>query len=93
MEAAFKRGFQTYGGKKLFSSIMISPAKITPPAVTRFLQSKINMLDTGKIRSSPQAQEKLCQLKHHAKGTCPICAPHKEKAEKDLISLDSSDDE
>ncbi|GJS24613.1 hypothetical protein Tco_0453245 [Tanacetum coccineum] len=37
MEASFKRGFRTYSGKKRFSSIMISPAKITPNAAKIFI--------------------------------------------------------
>jgi hypothetical protein len=40
MEAAFIKGFRTYGGKNLFSSVMISPAKITPQAANRFFTIK-----------------------------------------------------
>jgi hypothetical protein len=89
MEAAFKKGFRTYGGKTRYSSVMMAPAKMTPPAAERFLQAKIKMIDTGNLKSSPQAQERFCQLRKHDKGTCLICSPQKEK---DLISLSSDDD-
>ncbi|GJY83581.1 WD repeat-containing protein PCN-like protein isoform X1 [Tanacetum coccineum] len=46
MEASFKRGFHTYSGKKRLSSIMISPAKITPNAARSFMQDKITLLNT-----------------------------------------------
>jgi hypothetical protein len=55
MEAAFKKGFRTYVGKKLFSTVMISPAKHIPPATSHLLQTKIIMIEFGKIKSSTQA--------------------------------------
>jgi hypothetical protein len=70
---------------------MTSSEKITPPAVDRFLQAKTKMIDSGILKSSPQALERFCHLRKHEKGTCPIYPPHKEEV-KDLISL-SSDDE
>jgi hypothetical protein len=82
IEAAFKKGFHSYGGKKMFSSIMISSAKATPPSVTRYLQSKIELIETGKIKSSPQAQDRFCQLRRHIKDTCLATLHRKLKKKK-----------
>jgi hypothetical protein len=91
MEASFKKVFRSYGGKKMYSSIMISSAKTTPPSATRYLQSKIELIETGKIKSSPQAQDRFCQLRRHIKDTCPACSPQKAKEEKNLIDLSDED--
>jgi hypothetical protein len=95
MEVAFKKGFRTFRGKRLFSSVMISPAKIAPPAASRFLQTKIHMIESEKIKSSPQVQDRFCQFRRQIRDTCLACSPLKEKLEKDkdLINLHSSDDE
>jgi hypothetical protein len=89
METAFKRGFRTYGGKIRYYLVMTAPAKMTPPAADRFLQAKITIIDSGNLKSNPQALDRFCQLRKHDKGTCPVCSLQKEK---DLISL-SSDEE
>ncbi|GJW64383.1 hypothetical protein Tco_0116267 [Tanacetum coccineum] len=81
MEASFKRGFRTYSGKKKLSSIMISPAKITPNAARNFTQDMINFLDTGLIKSSPYAQNKICRYRQHERGTCSACSPLNETEE------------
>ncbi|KAL5758718.1 hypothetical protein ACOSP7_021329 [Xanthoceras sorbifolium] len=65
LEASFKHEFRTYGGGKILSSIMISPAKTTPVAARNYMATKIKLLNTGAIRSSPQAQEKICQFRQH----------------------------
>lgn len=40
LEACGKKGYRTYGGKKIYSSVMISPAKVTPPSALNYLQTK-----------------------------------------------------
>jgi hypothetical protein len=64
MEAAFKQGFRTYGGKTRYSSVMIAPAKMTPPAADRIFtsqdkddrlwKSQIQSTSTRKILPAPQ---------------------------------------
>lgn len=94
MEASFKRGFRTYGGNKIYSSVMISPAKSTPKAAENYLRTKIELLDKGVIKSSPQAQHKICNFRGHKRGRCPSCSPDKgtETNEDTGVHL-ASDDE
>lgn len=73
MEANFKKGFRTYGGKSLYSSVMISFAKESPRAAKNYLEAKIKLLDKGTIKSSPQAQMRICQYRQHTKDTCHAC--------------------
>ncbi|KAL5856420.1 hypothetical protein ACOSQ3_003878 [Xanthoceras sorbifolium] len=74
LEVSCKRGFRTYGGNKILSSIMISPAKATPIAARNYMATKIKLLNSEAIiRSSPQAQERVCQFRQHELGTCPAC--------------------
>ncbi|KAJ9545306.1 hypothetical protein OSB04_025013 [Centaurea solstitialis] len=72
MEAGFKKGFRTYGGNKIYSSVMISPAKITPRAAENYLRTKIDLLDKG-------AQHRICQYRGHTRGRCFSCSPSKDK--------------
>ncbi|KAL5757926.1 hypothetical protein ACOSP7_020537 [Xanthoceras sorbifolium] len=83
LEASFKRGFRTYGGQKILSSIMISPAKVTPAALRNYVATKIKLLNTGAIRSSPQAQERVCQFRQHKLNTCPACTFDTKSKDKD----------
>lgn len=43
LEAAFKKGFRTYGGKTIFSSVMIAPAKTTPVATRAYLHTRYDI--------------------------------------------------
>ncbi|KAL5760697.1 hypothetical protein ACOSQ2_019535 [Xanthoceras sorbifolium] len=85
LEASFKRGFRTYGGQKILSSIMISPAKTTPVSARNYMATKIKLLNTGAVRSSPQAQEKICQFRQHDLNTCPACTFDLKKQDKDKM--------
>ena len=73
MEASFKKGFRTYGGKKIYSSIMITAARTSPQAAINFMTSKIRLLDSGMIRSHPDAQKRLCRYRQHQGNRCPAC--------------------
>ena len=77
MESTLKKPFRTYGGEYKNSPVMIAPARKSPDAAIKFLNSKINLLETGSVRSSPEAQYKICQYRKHPPGTCPSCSPNK----------------
>ncbi|KAL5744001.1 hypothetical protein ACOSQ2_027117 [Xanthoceras sorbifolium] len=85
LEASFKRGFRTYGGQKILSSIMISPAKTTPVSARNYMATKIKLLNTGAVRSSPQAQERICQFRQHDLNTCPACTFEIKSKDKDKM--------
>lgn len=93
MEASFKRGFRTYGGQKIFLSIIISPAKSTPMATRNYIQTKVKLLNTGVIRSSPQAQARICQFRQHDFGTCPSWTLQDDKAQVSAIPSVYEDDD
>lgn len=54
---------------------MIAPAEVTPIAGKAYLQTKIRYLESGMIKSSPQAQKRFCHIQRHDRGTCTICSP------------------
>ncbi|KAL5825216.1 hypothetical protein ACOSQ3_021279 [Xanthoceras sorbifolium] len=85
LEASFKRGFRTYGGGKILSSIMISPGKVTPIAARNYMATKIKLLNTGVIRSSPQAQQRVCQFRQHDLNTCQACTFEIKSKDKDTM--------
>ena len=79
MEASFKKGFRTYGGNSVYSSVMISFAKESPKAALGYLGTKINLLDKGTIKSSPYAQARICQYRQHTRDMCPACTAPTDK--------------
>jgi hypothetical protein len=79
MEASFKKEFRTYGGDSKSSPCMISPARRSPESAKRYLKMKIDLLDTGYIQSSPQAQERICRYREHKINTCSACSKQKDK--------------
>lgn len=91
MESCFKQGFRTYGGKYLKSSIMTTPAKITPKAAHNYLKQKIKYLE-GQIKSSPTAQKKICEFRKHTINTCPACTKHEDDASSSQMSTNSDRD-
>lgn len=92
MEAGFKKGFRTYGGNKIYSSVMISPAKTTPRSAENYLRTKIDLLDKGVIKSSPQAQHRICQYRGHTIGRCSSCSPSKDKKANEGTSVNLASD-
>ena len=94
MEACFKKGFRTYGGKKIYSSIMITSAKTTPRAAHNFMQAKMKVLEKGLIRSSPQAQARICHIRQHKRDTCPECSTSKRTVENETgVRQDTSEED
>lgn len=93
MEATLKRQFRTYGGESKNSPIIVAPARKSPDAAINFLKSKIDLLETGYIRSSPQAQYRICKAREHTKDICPSCSQDKSKMSIDSPkgSLNSND--
>lgn len=87
LEGSFKKGFRRYGGKKIHSSIMISPARKTPVVAERYVQTKIKLLDKGIIKSSPTSQQRICYYRKHQLDTCPTCTrPEKDNHKKDTVA-------
>ncbi|KAL5856423.1 hypothetical protein ACOSQ3_003881 [Xanthoceras sorbifolium] len=72
---------------------MISPAKATPVAARNYMATKIKLLNTGAIRSSPQAQERICQFRQHDLNTCPACTFEIKSKDKMPAKLSAYDDE
>ena len=69
-ETNFKKGLRSYSGN-IYSPVMISFARESPGSVIQYLQAKINLLDRGNIKLSPQAQDIICQYKQHTKDIFP----------------------
>lgn len=86
MEAAFKQGFRTYGGSSIHSSVMIAYAGKSPAAALNYLQRKIDLLERGIIKSSPEAQKKICQFRKHDMNVCPACTFDEEEIMKDTAT-------
>ena len=55
-----KQGFQTYGRDGAFSSIMTTYAGKTPEAALNYLNWKIKLLKSCRIKSSQKAITTLC---------------------------------
>lgn len=92
MESFFKQGFRTYGGKYLSSSLMTTPAKITPKATYNYLKQKIKNLEEGKIKSSHTAQKTICEFCKHHVNICPACTQIEDEASSSQMSTNSEKD-
>lgn len=91
LEAALKKGFRTYGGDSMLSPIMISPAKVSPPSAVKYLENKIKFLEKGIIKSSPQAQFKICRYREHTHDICPSCSKQNMSIDSPKMSQTSDD--
>ncbi|GKD88027.1 hypothetical protein Tco_1359181 [Tanacetum coccineum] len=81
METALKIDFKTYRGESKFSPVMIAPAKKSPSGAIMYLQQRMEMIERGLIKSSPDTQNKFCVQRSHARqggGICPACSKNKE---------------
>ena len=79
MEEASKKEFKTYSSSRVNSSVTIAPIKNTLMANENFLKAKIQYIDGGHLKSSPQVMKKFCQFRQHDKDICPKCKEDMDK--------------
>ena len=87
LENTPKQGFRTYGGNGAFSSIMTTYARKTPEAAINYLNWKIRLLESSRIKSSNKAIKTLCRMRKHKNNTCPACT---KKEDNDMASSSRS---